>query len=100
MLELQAAVGIVVSLIVRGDYAAIEAMTRGRRLSGTELDHAVRSYGRRLRQPPPDWWERASVVPVDGSRPAVVMAAWPGLAGADHRVLRNTWAPPVVARGA
>ncbi len=52
MLELQAAVGIVVSLLVRGDYAAIEAMTRGRRLSGTELDHAVRSYGRRLRTTP------------------------------------------------
>ncbi len=77
MPELETAVGVVISLLVRGEYATVEALTRGRRLSATEIEYAVRSYGQRLCQPPPGCWQRASVVPVVGVAPAVVMVDVP-----------------------
>lgn len=48
MNAMQAAVGNVVSLLVEGSYDVLEAMTRGRRLSASDLRHAVEDYGRTL----------------------------------------------------
>jgi hypothetical protein len=73
------AVRITVELLVRGEYAALETMTRGRRLSAAELRGAVEDYGRRLILPPEDEWSQLDVVEITGSDPAayhVVVDQW------------------------
>jgi hypothetical protein len=42
----------VVGMLVAGDYAGLEAVSRGRRLTAEQLRQAVEEYGRELRMPP------------------------------------------------
>jgi hypothetical protein len=73
------AVRIAVDLLVRGEYAVIESMTHGHRLSATELRRAVEDYGRHLVLPPEDEWTHLDVVGITGSEPAayhVVVDLW------------------------
>ena len=41
-----------VGMLVAGDYAGLEAVSRGRRLTAEQLRQAVEEYGRELRMPP------------------------------------------------
>lgn len=58
----------VVDLLVRHEYSALEALTRGRRLNADEIEQAVTDYGRRLASPSVDGLPR-SVVPIEGNIP-------------------------------
>src|SRR5215216_6456985 len=42
----------VVGMLVAGDYAGLEAVSRGRRLTAEQLRQAAEEYGRELRMPP------------------------------------------------
>ena len=46
-----------VGMLVAGDYAGLEAISRGRRLTAEELRQAVEEYGRELRMPPESVFE-------------------------------------------
>jgi hypothetical protein len=61
---IQAAVRVHVDLLVRRDYSTIERMTRGRRLSATDLERAVSEYRRKLVNPDGGWWESVEVTPI------------------------------------
>jgi hypothetical protein len=50
----EAAVREVVALLARGEYAALEKLSGGVRLSASQLRAAVREYGRRIVVPPPE----------------------------------------------
>lgn len=77
--DLRAAVVLVADLLVRGDYATVERMTDGRRLSGADLERAVREYGRTLAPLPQEALTSLDVDEVLGSEPAryaVVIDLW------------------------
>ncbi len=71
MNALQTAVSVVVNLLVGGDFETIEKMTRGRRLSASELEAAVSGYGRTLVGLPPEALDELDVVEIESSNPAV-----------------------------
>lgn len=75
MTTLETAVRVLVDLLVRGDFATVEAVTRGRRLSSDELGRAVREYGRLLVLPPAEWWRTVTMTPLVGSPTSVHLAA-------------------------
>ena len=77
MKSLQAAVKIAVDLLSRGEYEALENLTRGVRLSAREMEDAVDRYGRTLKALPPDWWESVEVTEVESSGPARFHVAVP-----------------------
>lgn len=54
--------------LVRGDYAAVETLTAGQRLSADQIEHAIAEYGRRLVAPPSDISPR-SIVETEASNP-------------------------------
>jgi hypothetical protein len=64
------AVRVVMDLLVRGEYAAVESIRRGRRLSAGELQSAVETYGRRLIHLPGAERPLLEVVEIAGSEPA------------------------------
>ena len=66
---IRTAVGIVVGLLVNGQYDLVEAVTRGDRLSATEIQRAVEQYGQTLVRIPESEWEKLEVVAVDGADP-------------------------------
>jgi hypothetical protein len=73
------AVQIVVDLLVRREFEAIEAMTRGRRLTASDMETAIDGYGRRLVRPPESaWHEVDSVAIAEATPPAshVVVPLW------------------------
>ncbi|HEX6207981.1 MAG TPA: hypothetical protein VF058_06425 [Actinomycetota bacterium] len=65
MEALMATVRTVVDLIVRGEFETLESMTRGRRLTASELRASVEAYGRKLARPPEEAWEEIDVVEVE-----------------------------------
>jgi hypothetical protein len=65
---LRDAVERVVELLVRGEYVDLERITGGRRLSASQLEEAVRQYGRTLRLPP-DGQLKLDVIQVTGRMP-------------------------------
>lgn len=67
MKPLEAAVRVVVDLLVRGDYSTIERVSRGRRLTGAELEAAVADYGRMVVAPGDGWWQSVEVTPVESA---------------------------------
>lgn len=54
--------------LVRGDYAAVEALTAGQRLNASEIAQAIADYGRQLVLPPGGSDPR-SIVELEGSAP-------------------------------
>jgi hypothetical protein len=65
MNEIEAAIRVIIDLLVRGECATIERLTRGRRLSGRQLEAAVAEYGRHLVPVGEGWWETVTVTPID-----------------------------------
>jgi hypothetical protein len=63
-------VGQVLEYLVASDYAAIEQLTRGRRLTESMLRSAIEDYGRTLVMPPPSCLATLDVVSISGARPA------------------------------
>lgn len=59
----------VVDHLVRRDYAAVEALTAGQRLSAADIAQVIAEYGRQLVPPPVDSDPR-SVVELEGFDPA------------------------------
>ena len=64
MTALETAIRIVVDLIVRREYAAAEAVTRGLRLSARDLQRAVEEYGRRVVPPGDGWWSTVELTEI------------------------------------
>jgi hypothetical protein len=58
----------VVDHLIRGEYAAVEALTAGQRLNAGEIARAITDYGRQLVSPPADERPR-SVVEIESSSP-------------------------------
>lgn len=75
MTALEAAVRVIVDLLVRQDYATIEAVTRARRMSAAELERAINDYGRTLVAPNEGWWASVKVTPLSGRVSAFHVAA-------------------------
>lgn len=59
----------VVELLVRQDYAALERLSSGVRLTAAEIESGIIDYGRSLVMPPPEAFRNADIIPVRGSRP-------------------------------
>lgn len=82
----------VVDKLIRGDYAAVETLTAGQRLSAREMEHAIAEYGRRLVPPPPDSSPR-SVVEIEASNPdqwSVYVDLWTAEEGRSDLTLELT----------
>jgi hypothetical protein len=60
----EAAVGIVVELLVEGDYETVERATRNSRLDASDLRRAITEYGRTLSSPGESWWSEVSLPPI------------------------------------
>lgn len=79
MNAMQAAVTMLTNLLAAGDYVTAERMTRGRRLSASDLQRAVEDYGGTLVPLPAEALENLDVVEVRDSDPAafsVVVDLW------------------------
>lgn len=90
---MEAAIRIAVDLLVRGQYVALEAMTRGRRLAADDLERAVREYGRTLVPLPEKGWREVDVIPVQNSDPPefhVEAPLWTAEEGLSDLVLELT----------
>jgi hypothetical protein len=72
---LETAVRVVIDLLVRQEYATVEAVTRGKRLNAEELARAVDEYGRTLVPPSDDWWSTVEITPLSESASAFHVAA-------------------------
>jgi hypothetical protein len=70
---MQTAVAMVANLLAAGDYASVERMTSGRRLSAADLERAVQEYGETLVPLPSESLEDLEVIEVAGSDPAAFM---------------------------
>lgn len=77
MSPLETAIRVIVELLVRREYDAIARLTHCRRLSASDLQHAVLSYGRKLARPPDGWIDLVDVVPIDDREQAAFFAAVP-----------------------
>ncbi|MGH3973073.1 MAG: DUF7668 domain-containing protein [Pseudonocardiaceae bacterium] len=66
---IKTAVQIAIDLLVRGEFDALEAMIRGRRLNAAQMAAAINEYGRTLVVPPEYAWELLDVVQVTNSDP-------------------------------
>lgn len=60
---------VIVQLLVNKDYAELERLTRGVRLSADDVAAAVRDYGRTLVMPPMTAFSRPDVIAIRGSAP-------------------------------
>ena len=65
--ELKEQVQVLISLLIAEKYAEVEALTGGVRLPAEQIRDAIEQYGRTLRQPPSEAYERMDVVEVQGS---------------------------------
>lgn len=84
----------IVELLVRGDYAAVETLTAGQRLTAGEIEQAINDYGRRLVPLPPASSAR-SVVEIEGSDPerwSVYVDLWTSEEGRSDLTLELTLA--------
>ena len=75
MTPLETAVRVIVDLLVRGDYATIEAVTQGKRLDAEQLARAVDEYGRMLVPPTDAWWSSVQITPLSEPASAFHVAA-------------------------
>ncbi len=67
--NLEGTVQRVVSMLVQGDYEALERLTNGARLNAAELAGAVSEYGANLTLPPADSFDDLDVIEVEGQQP-------------------------------
>jgi hypothetical protein len=72
---LTTAVRVVFDLLVRGDYGAVAALTRNRRLDAEAIERALSPYREALARPPDDYFDRLDVVWIAGSDPPVCSVA-------------------------
>lgn len=75
MNALETAVRVIVDLLVREEFGAVEAVTRGQCLSAAELALAVNCYGRTLAKPKDNWWSSVVVTALSETRSAFHVAA-------------------------
>jgi hypothetical protein len=76
MSAIETAIRVIVDLLTRGQFDAVERITRGRRLSAERLAAAITSYGRTLVSPGESWWASVEVTPIDaGDRASFHIAA-------------------------
>ncbi len=79
--------------LVRGEYAALEALTGGRRLTADQMRAAVVDYGRSLVLPPEGRFIPRSVVDIEGSQPerwSVYVDLWTAEEGRSDLTLELT----------
>lgn len=67
MSPVEAAIRVIIDLLVRGQYETIEKLTRGRHLSADQILAAVTGYGRHLTIPGNGWWDAVIVTPITPS---------------------------------
>jgi hypothetical protein len=68
---LETAVRNIMGLLIRREYEVVEKITRGRRLTASQLREAIEEYGRTLVTAPEEWWPTVGIIPIDpGKRPA------------------------------
>jgi hypothetical protein len=72
----ETAIRVIVDLLVRRQFSAVEAITRGVRLPAAEIEAAVTSYGRTFVAPGVGWWQAVTVTPVH-TEPGTFHAAVP-----------------------
>ena len=83
----------VVSMLVQGEYEALERLTNGVRLTAGEMAAAVRNYGGKVTMPPEDAFKVLDVVEVEGARPrewSVNVALWTAEEGRSDLTLELT----------
>ena len=72
----EVSVRIIVDLLVRGDYMAVERITQNFRMSAAEMHEAISEYGRTLVPPDPlTWWPQVVITPVTTEHGKVHVAA-------------------------
>ena len=74
---MRVAVSVVVNLLVKGEFKAVESLTSGRLLSAELLQKAVEEYGRTLVEPPESAWEELDAVEVPGIEPPTFHVVFP-----------------------
>lgn len=69
----------VITLLVAGNYAELEALTHGVRLSAKEIATTVSDYGRKLTLPPESGFGQMNAVEVKNAQPnkwSIAMPLW------------------------
>ena len=69
MVAIEQALRRVVELLVQKDYAALERITGGVRLTASEMESGVNDYPGTLTVPPPTAYSRADVIPIRNTSP-------------------------------
>src|SRR3954462_13720636 len=72
-------VGIVVGLLVDGEYQALETLTQRERLTAEEIRTAVEEYPGTLVHPPSETWGISDIIEIDNAEPpeaVVVVQLW------------------------
>lgn len=60
---------VVIDLLVRKNYAGLEALTMGVRLKASEIESAVAEYGRTIAEAPAEAYSKLDVIPIKASAP-------------------------------
>ena len=60
-------VRIAVDLLVREEFAALESLDKGDRLTAADYEAALLEYGKELAEPGDDWWNLVSITQVNGA---------------------------------
>jgi hypothetical protein len=69
----------VLSLLVAGKYAELEALTKADRLNASEIAKTINDYGRKLVLPSDDAFQMMNVIEVRNAKPAqwsIIMPLW------------------------
>jgi hypothetical protein len=96
MSPIEVAVRVVIDLLERGQFAVLEQLTSGRRLSGDAMAAALAEYGRTLTSPGPEWWSLVVVTPIHergGQRLHVAAPLWTVEEGRSDLTVEMTLTP-------
>ena len=80
-------------LLVNGKYEGVEALTGGRRLTGAQIESAIKTYGRTLVLPPGGRFAARSVVDIQQTEPqrwSVYVDLWTAEEGRSDLTLELT----------
>ena len=77
--DIQKEVSSLIRLLVDGQYHQVESLTKGVRLPTSQIQNAIKQYGRKLVEPPHDAYKLMDVIEVQTSnvpRWSVTMRLW------------------------
>jgi hypothetical protein len=83
----------IVTMLTQSDYDELERLTKGRRLTATEISEGVHEYGRTLVMLPEHAFENLNIIEVEGAKPrewSVQLNLWTAEEGQSDLTLELT----------